>query len=519
MWEDDVRRTGINRRGPPAKRKASVGFHADTTICAENLTNETDEPPVSVHHHHQHNIHFSATDHPEPGLSSVQQISLWPFLLNGPESDMLDKYINTFSRTYPALSTVDNPFLRIFIPLSMRSRVVLDAMLALGAVQSWEGGGFKMARPMLQLRQKAIRGCMDLISRVYDPLRPRPYGTTEATAPDGLMPSPTEDVIALLASCVLLLLFEKLSGESQDSATRHLQFFAQMFSSGELSVLSNQRYSFSPDMEDKPWSEIVRFLTSLFLYNDLVRSTSSCIPPISKFYVGMDTSGHHNDFQPFAPFCDPKLGRFALPSLISRVSAGDISVTDEDIASWDGRLDWFPSFALAHEKPSAAAQRLPTSDPVFVLGDAYCRLCSFARPGQLSEKDIVSEIYRIAATVYRKQCDLKHGVIPRNQTMSKSNPPEGIGTQMGNLPIWAVQLLQHLPHNSSWENCLLWPIGIVAKELNTSHEREYIMTRLRGFEQRFRLKLYHDVGEHLRRYWFAKDQGLVYVDTEPILCG
>lgn len=441
------------------------------------------------------------------------------------ESGLLDHYIASFSRTYPTFSTADNPFLRVFVPLSMRSRVVLDALLALSGVQSWEGGEFRMARPMLHLRQRTIRGCMELVRRVSSAsgveeggtISSVVYSALQAPSRHGVLSPAAEDVIFLLAGCVLLLLYEKLSGEAYDAATPHLRFFARIFPARDALLASRGG---APGAGDGYGGETVRFLVNLFLYNDLVRSTSSRVPTLSGFYAGLgDPWGFPPSRVDDDDGGDPEGARFVLPSIIARCSAGDPSVKDEDLAAWDGRLDWFPSFALVDPGRGEHHETLPTADPHFVLNPFYRELGSLTSLYSWSEQALVAELYRVAATVYKKQCLLEHDALGNSLLLTEAGASRNKRADMGNLPSWAVELLRHIPAKSAWENCLLWPIGIISKELVEQWEREHIMSILRRLERRFRLKLYSSVRDHLLACWEVRDRGGVFVYEQPVMCG
>lgn len=96
----------------------------------------------------------------------LNQISNWPSGLDPTDFQLLDRYVRLFSKTYPTCTDSTNPFLRVFVLLSTQSRPVLDAMLALSCVQSWEDGDFTMKIPMLRYRARAIRGCRDMLNNV-----------------------------------------------------------------------------------------------------------------------------------------------------------------------------------------------------------------------------------------------------------------------------------------------------------------------------------------------------------------
>lgn len=171
-------------------------------------------------------------------------LTTWTFDLGATDSFLLNRYIQRFSRTYPAFSGPTNPFLSILLPLSVQSHVVLDCLLALSAVQSWENENLAMESAMLRLRDKALRGCRSLL----------------------VQESRSQlDITFMLASCVLLSLYEKLAGEGQQNWTPHLHFFAQSLSQHpDLNVWKE-----GPNTAGSiPGSHTLKFLTTLFYYND-----------------------------------------------------------------------------------------------------------------------------------------------------------------------------------------------------------------------------------------------------------
>ena len=142
--------------------------------------------------------------------------------------------------------------------------------------------------------------------------------------------------------------------------------------------------------------------------------------------------------------------------------------------------------------------------------------------GEWRDEAIVRELYRIAAAVYRRQCALQRFIETEEAitccawTMIDSD----MNTNMGNLPFWAIELLQLLPPGSPWENCLLWPIGDIAKVLVTHIERNYVLFRLVDLEKRFQIRLYHVVRQQLLSIWSARDRGMSFLDNcMPVLCG
>ena len=368
---------------------------------------------------------------PQPEASlSLCRVSQWPHALDPSESTLLNHYIQRFSRTYPTFSGPTNPFLQVVVPLALQSRTVLDALLALGGVQSWQNGSFMLERPMLTMRQKALKGCQVLAQQVAS-------DTSGST------------MLHLLTSCVLLILYEKLAGEQDEDGAAHLRFFAN--------ALPRQLFAQMMDTDTS-----FQFVANLFMYNDLVRFTSFDTMPFSDFYLHGDQSG-----------------RAVFPRLIARLAAGDLGVTDGDFQAWDGNLAWLPSFSLS-EMPADTSSRVPVANATFTLDARYAQLDAVLHTANWSEHHVVSELYRVCGSVYRRQ-----------RTQSDA----------GNLPVWGVQLLNLVPEGSSFENTLLWPIGIIAKELSTRTEQHGILARVRALETRFQMKHFWRAREYLESSW------------------
>ncbi|KAL2863191.1 Zn(II)2Cys6 transcription factor [Aspergillus lucknowensis] len=456
VWEDDSRRDAMKRRGSTVRRSSRQPNEMERRVAEDTVP-----------------LEMEASDSLPGGDSSNlirRSLSEWPFELERDEFLLLDHYIQRFSKTYPTFSGPTNPFLTVILPLSTKSRVVLDSLLALSGVQTWENGAFAMGEAMLRMRRKALRGCRKLLTQLNQAeVELDKLSTWDITG---------ENTIGLFASCMLLLLYEKLVGEEQENWSPHLSFFARLCPRAGVPASSS-------------WNGVFQFLLNLFLYNDLVRSTSLETSTLSDFYLDEMPSMIPEIWQ------DPNLDRFTFPRLIARISAGDTSVTDADIAAWDGRLDWFPSFALVS---SQNLENTVVFDDFFLVLDP-CVHCieHLIPPSELIDEKLVSRLYRIAAMAYRRQ---------RQRECATSAYPEAVSSN--SLALWAVQLVKLVPEGSSYENTLLWPIGIIAKELTIRDgmERVYIVSRLGTLERQFHMKHFARVKDFLLRFWMAKDQGM-----------
>lgn len=207
------------------------------------------------------------------------------------------------------------------------------------------------------------------------------------------------------------------------------------------------------------------FLHQLFLYNDLVQSTSTETTPLSSFYL-------KRYFEESAS-TDADSLRYHFPNLITRISTGDWTVTDEDIDNWQGGFDWFPSFAL---------------DPVSTT--------------QLTH-DLVAlaQLYRTSAKIYRVRMATSRSLEADMSSYDASTMTRVL------LASEAVQILQRIPEGSPCETALLWPIGIAAKELQNwqATDRCVVTARLQNMEHRFKMRHFCRAQDTLHALWRSRD--------------
>lgn len=497
LWEDDSPRDGMRRRGPSKHRNRDQLSEAIQGI-SKPIHGENE---VAV---------------PHQNLLMLQRVSEWPFQLDGDEVQLLSHYIHCFSRTYPTFGGSDNPFLKVVLPLCVENRAVLDAALALSGVQSWENGRFAMEQPMLRIRHQALKGCNQLITKIMN--QPETQHHASQSSKSGHVPfgiyeqqlsDKRTDLLLLLMACGLLLLYEKISAESQDSGTRHIEFFTRVFPEKALLSFLNES---SRENEDDRWKDALSFLSSLFLYNDLIRSTSLQTPTLSRLYYEDKPTVPLNESIQVRDNAYFQSERFLFPSLVARISSGDATVTDEDIAAWGGGLDWFPSYALLPPSPSSNRQQVPTSNTMLVTDVSFRDLEKLCDYSHWDEGTIVSELYRIAATVYRKQNAIQFG-------HKNAGDVDSWYTQMGNLPAWAVALIHQLPPTSILLNTLLWPLSIIAKELTDEVDRKYVISRLGALEKQFKMRHFFVLRDELIRIWAMRDQGVLYDGSRLVLFG
>lgn len=519
VWEDDARREGMRRRGPPQlkKHQAVYASQLQRPVAAQDGRTSTADgcqqgrdgaAPVQ-------------TDQ-APDLTRRIPSSVNSDLLPN-EVVLLGRYVDLFSRTYPTCSGPTNPFVSVFLPLAMQSTVVLDSLLALSGAQTWNEWGFAMEKTTLNLRQRALAGCQNLLVRAQ--------GAAMSNGQDQswLEVMSEEDFLLLMASCILLLLYEKIVGEGKGNWLPHLEFMARVFANF---IRQRTGYNTGPVLHQLRNPEAFQFIHNLFLYNDLVHSISRETSTLSGYYLRLEQEeapttlteppSWPNNISffpaPIPATTTPHDSRHWFPHLIARISAGDVNVTDADITSWDGRVDWFPSFSLL-TTPQSGSESSLTSNNMSNVTECVQNASNHQQPPltERSQEPLISEIYRIAARVYRIHVFSRRGLI--------SNDAQSAAVDTCALACHAVQLILQLPGSSPFENALLWPIGTIAKELTGEHmeERNAILDRLLALERRFQMRHFERARAVLQEMWQKKDAGGAreagHVTNEVLLFG
>jgi hypothetical protein len=165
-------------------------------------------------------------------------------------------------------------------------------------------------------------------------------------------------------------------------------------------------------------------LTECLRLNDLIRSSSTGTRTLSNFYIDARAPGPHLAFFTTNPsplqLDRADINRYYYPSLISRISARDSSVTLSDINMWNRGFDWFPGNCL----------------------DGM----------EVREQDITiaAELYRITAVIHHQHMLSSHASL---DCLSH------IGSDQFRHHRYSMQLLNSIPDLSSVGNILLWPMA------------------------------------------------------------
>ena len=512
VWEDDVRRVGMKRRGPASTVKTGLPKHARHR---DDYSGPPDSPGNTQHEYAD--LGSSTMAQPSgtrlprwTGAASVAaisrflQMSAYPRSLDSTEVFLLDHYIQRFSREYPTCSGPSNPFLSVFIPMAMKCSMVLDSLLALSGAQRWQHRSASMDKKSLKLRHRALKEARALLliedKHSSDGETSQLHASNHAAmskpqAPAllrGLTSTSEENLFFLLTTSILFLLYEKVSGEP--TWTPHMDFISQFFERSLTSLAIDPKRS--PEV-----SEAVRFLHDIFVYNDLVRSTSLKTKPLSNFYFAATTANGASCSPLETAFFPSGVNeqtdfrrRYYFPNLIARLSARDLSVTERDIAAWDGSMDWLPSFALDHSESNDTGHNTV-----------------FSQTSPWNDRTIIRELYRTAASMYRLQLlnSRTQNTAPIDSVDSKN-----VDQSLPQLASFAHSLMISLSADSRYETALLWPIGIAAKELTVDQPdaRANVLLRLRALENRFQLRHFQKVQHVLLRHW-ARQDGSPSVDA------
>lgn len=444
----------MSRRGPQRANRAVLGESASNT---EDVSRKT-EAPVSD------GVICASKAMPDMNLLPLFRTG-WSPSLTTEESILLDHYILRFSRTYPTCQGPSNPFLSTLLPYALQNKIVLDALLALSGAQHWGSDGMTMEKATLQLRHRALRGCQALLNQPN--MKMHMERRTQRQTSGHLVAA--SEFLPLIACCVLLLLYEKLAGNGKSNWMPHLSFLATVFQ--HLPLIKEDRTPGAISQHSEQ-NEIFEFLYNLFLYNDLVHSTATGTTTLSNYYLTSILSA-----------CFPSdtslTNRYYYPYLVAQIAAAHASITEADIDAWDGRLDWLPSFSsVSWVRPEPNAQ------------------------AKSNEHIVAAQLYRYTAKILLRQS--------LRRRCADGSVPTTHDTETSILAEQAARTLPELPDGSSFENALLWPIGICARELTEGQapERMVFMYRLQQLERRFHMRHFKRMQEVLQVDWARADKGL-----------
>lgn len=447
--------------------------------------------------------------------SPFRFISPHPLGLTSLQSMFLDHYLNNFSLKYPTYLDPSNPFLSTLVPLALKNRTVLCAILAIGGIQTGLEGRPDVRAEILVLKGRVLRGCQVLLQHFhpslyaeYQPARPQKEseGNTVCEQPgnDHVRDGDEEDDLMLFAGVMLLMVHDKLSGEPYSNLKPHLNF-AQHFERRNHKK-DARKVEFIP-----PLSAHYQFLRNIFLYNDLLASIASGSSTMQDY--GQDIAS------PVSGVPDGSVdgerpsmfklarNRYYLPILLSRIANGGHKVMLADIERWDGNMTWLPSFSSTGVVEAiSVSERQPPSTSI----------------ADESEDRLISEIYRNAVKIFYFQRLRKHAEkVDENTTSTPFISMANYDSQIQHFNSILLTNLRSLPLGSAYESSLLFPIGIAAMEIHNTTEKTYVLTRLQLMEDRFQLYHFCTFREKLSAFWESSKSPFVgqHLACDAILLG
>ena len=447
--------------------------------------------------------------------SPFRFLSPHPLNLTPLQSLFFDHYLNNFSLKYPTYLDPSNPFLSTLVPLALRNKTVLCAVLAIGGIQAGLEGRPDVRAEILALKGRVLRGCRKLLQYFHPSLyaeypaarqQKESEGSTvrEQLGNEHVRAGGEEDDLMLFAGVMLLMVHDKLSGEPCSNLRPHLKF-AQHFEPRNPKN-DARKVEFIPLV-----SAHYKFLRNIFLYNDLLASIASGSSTIQDY--GQDTAGPVSSVLGGSLDGDrPSMfklasNRYYLPILLSRIANGGHEVTLADIERWDGNMTWLPSFSsVGVSEAISTSERQPPSTPI----------------ADGSEDRLISEIYRNAARVFYYQRLRKHTKrVDENTTPTPFLSIGNYGFQIQHFNSILLANLQSLPLGSAYESSLLFPIGITAMEIHNTAEKTYVLSRLQLLEDRFQLNHFRKFREKLCAFWEGSKSRFVgqHLACDAILLG
>lgn len=562
IWEDDAIREGMRNRGPRTAKRLSHRNHrlkmgdkgaaSSGELIVDNIAQDTtcvnediQMSDCQAKHGASHGGKvlaglstasgaFSSTAHESNTrnyntTASISHLSPYVLSLTPIQSIFLDNYINNFSLTYPTYAASNNPFLSTLIPLALRNETVLHAVLALSGIQVENSHHLGTEVEVLRLRGRVIKGCRHLLEKIgptdwSNYLTRNSIGAIDSSKGDlnpitrgqDQMAVDDEDDLALIASVLLMILYDKLSGASCNDVRHHLVFAHFLFEKrirqnepGAFAEGACSRYT-TKNKEDtrkilRRMSSHYKFLYNVFLYNDLLAGIASNLPTLSEYDLAIsaialgDNPGYSTWHEEQSSIVAQIKRRYYFPTLLSIINNRHAEVSMADIDAWDRQMSWLPSFSNINygvTRLPSNSRRLNTSHHTRSQGSAS------PRDSGSFEDYVISEIYTNAAKILYVQRLRESSSTELPVIKSICDPQEvEFDHNIGDFTSAFVSQLRQLPENSIYENALLWPIGVVAKEVTDPSDVDYVLWRLNKLEQKFKLKLFRKFTERIASYW------------------
>ncbi|KAI0012114.1 hypothetical protein F4779DRAFT_102479 [Xylariaceae sp. FL0662B] len=285
LWEDDEIRVGMRRRGWRRKCTNERGS-VQSIVATKSPAKNAGKPPTPV-------------------CQSIPPVAAEESL-SAPESLLLGWYVKKFAISYPSFTHERNPFLSSILPIALQSPFLLKATLAVAGTQASREQPHLLPAT-LQCRIGALRGLRANLSS------------------DLIQTGSVKDIIAALASSLMLFIYEKIECEEK-ALCSHLSYAASL-----VAKLVTLCQDFDGDAQ---------FLVRLFIHNDVyasfalrTRPALDCVPPARLSAILGDKT---------FPRMMASIGRLASAGPVVE-DRRDVQELSHALEVWKPSMDWIPS--------------------------------------------------------------------------------------------------------------------------------------------------------------------------------
>ncbi|EXJ66456.1 uncharacterized protein A1O5_10608 [Cladophialophora psammophila CBS 110553] len=272
-----------------------------------------------------------------------------------------------------------------------------------------------------------------------------------------------------------MAVFGKLSGEVYDNIRPYLDF-AQDF----------LRYKgITPVTAELRKTPLYLFLYNLVSYNQLLALVADA-------RLSPKSCGSSEETL-FANKSEQTRPDFA--ALLSRISENAQDVSSFDIDSWDGNLDFLPSFTTKKK-----VAELPGSADTRFLRESLSPAAGRQNRANGDEEFIIGEIYRTSSRVHFFQ-QLRDRDELSYTTTTLAFPPFMAQRQIKRFSKLAMRLFRLLSDNSQFNTAILLPLGIIAPELTSKRDQTFVIEKLKMLERTQCFDVFRVFSQDLQSGW------------------
>lgn len=196
--------------------------------------------------------------------------------------------------------------------------------------------------------------------------------------------------------------------------------------------------------------------------------------------------------------------KFYYPRLMARICAADMTVTDADIYAWDGNMAWLPSVpGSLQDCYDCKASEAASDNSVELLLKYEASRVVQTGSRKVDSLSMLSELYRVTASLLHKQTWHAHQFDSGSPGAFLDYNLYDQLLQRSGLAAQGINLIQKLLQGSSFKSALLWPIGIIMRDLIPEQlaERECLISGLDYLSKHFHMKHFDCLRTSLELSW------------------